>query len=411
MWDAKDAIDLITICQHLKDRDQLEGVGGMAYIASLSDAVPSAANIEYYLEIVLDKFALRQVILVCGDLVTRAFSDPLQVSELVAQAYSAIQVVSETTVTETTVKSAAQLMPGVEAMIDKLQQDGGEISGLTTGLLDLDKMTWGLHPTQMIVIAARPSMGKTALGLNIADHVAVNLKLPVGVFSLEMSDESLMLRCLCARARVSMRKMRDGFLGQLDWQRLVKAVTELKKAPLYIDDSSGLSILQLRAKARRMQQMFGIKLLVIDYIQLMHANVRRNASRENEVSEISRGLKGLAKELDVPIIVLAQLNRKLEDRGPKAKPKMSDLRESGSIEQDADVVGLLYRTEGDAEQDETGFHSDVVGVSLLIAKSRSGPTGTINLTFLRSCTRFEGAAPASAAAEPEAQSSLPYAND
>jgi replicative DNA helicase len=245
----------------------------------------------------------------------------------------------------------------------------------------------------MIVIAARPSMGKTSLAMNIAEHVAIDVKLPVGVFSLEMTSESLVLRMLCSRSRVNLRNVREGFLAERDFPKLTGAAGRLAGAPLFIDDSSGLSILQLRAKARRMHQQYQIKLFVIDYLQLLHSTARRAENRQQEIADISSGIKALAKELNVPIIVLSQLNRELE-REKNRKPRMSDLRESGAIEQDADLVGLLYRPNADDDEGAAGaaVPEEALAVNLLIAKQRNGPTGDVNLTFLKSYTRFESAA-------------------
>jgi replicative DNA helicase len=254
-------------------------------------------------------------------------------------------------------------------------------------------MTTGLHPGEMIVIAARPSMGKTSLAMNIVEHVAIDLKRPVAVFSLEMTAESLVLRMMCSRARVGLRDVRDGFLAERDFPRLTSAASEIATAPLYIDDTSGLSILQLRARGRRLWQQHQIQLIVIDYLQLMHSDTRRaKDNRQQEVAEISCGVKALAKELGVPIIILSQLNREIE-KDKARKPKLSDLRESGSIEQDADLVGLLYKPSGEGEDQESVPRDDGSGVPicLYIAKQRNGPTGDVNLVFLKSITRFESA--------------------
>jgi replicative DNA helicase len=237
-------------------------------------------------------------------------------------------------------------------------------------------------------------MGKTSLAMNIAEHVAIDQKLPVGVFSLEMTSESLVLRMLCSRSRVNLRNIRDGFLAERDFPKLTGAAGKLANAPLFIDDSSGLSILQMRAKARRMSQQHGIKLFVIDYLQLLHSTARRAENRQQEIADISSGIKSLAKELEVPVIVLSQLNREME-KDKNRKPRMSDLRESGSIEQDADLIGLLYKPSSGDDEDgaaPTGEEHDAVPVNLLIAKQRNGPTGDVNLTFLKSFTRFENAA-------------------
>ena len=274
--------------------------------------------------------------------------------------------------------------------IEDFHKRQGMLTGIGTGFVDFDKMTSGFHEGEMIVIAARPSMGKTSLAMNIAEHVSLDLKLPVGVFSLEMTAESLVLRMLCSRSRVNLRSVRDGFLAERDFPKLTGAAGKLANAPLFIDDTPGLSILQLRAKARRMAQQFGIKLFVIDYLQLLHSTARRAENRQQEIADISNGVKSLAKELRVPVIVLSQLNREME-KEKNRKPRMSDLRESGAIEQDADLIAMLYKPS--VEDDEGGGQEqDAVPVNLLIAKQRNGPTGDVNLTFLKSITRFESAA-------------------
>jgi replicative DNA helicase len=291
---------------------------------------------------------------------------------------------------EATTNTIKQLVHQAITTIENFHQRQGMLTGVGTGFVDLDKMTSGLHNGEMIVIAARPSMGKTSLAMNIAEHVAIDLRLPVGVFSLEMTAESLVLRMLCSRSRVNLRNIREGFLAERDFPKLTGAAGKLANAPLFIDDTSALSILQLRAKARRMAQQYGVKLFVVDYLQLLHSTARRAENRQQEIADISNGIKALAKELKVPVIVLSQLNRELE-REKNRKPRLSDLRESGAIEQDADLVALLYKpSSGDDE--ESGQEQDAVPVNLLIAKQRNGPTGDINLTFLRSYTRFESAA-------------------
>src|SRR5262249_23178795 len=249
--------------------------------------------------------------------------------------------------------------------IEDYHQRQGMLTGLATGFTDLDKMTSGLHGGEMIVIAARPSMGKTSLAMNIAEHVAIDQRLPVGVFSLEMTSESLVLRMLCSRSRVNMRNVREGFLAERDFPKLTGAAGKLAGSPIFIDDSSGLSILQLRAKARRMHQQYGIKLFVIDYLQLLHSTSKRAENRQQEISDISSGIKALAKELEVPVIVLSQLNREVEREKGRA-PRMSDLRESGAIEQDADLIGLLYRPAKDDE--EANANNEAEQINLLIAK-------------------------------------------
>jgi replicative DNA helicase len=268
----------------------------------------------------------------------------------------------------------------------------GTLNGIGTGFPDLDRMTDGLHGSEMVVIAARPSMGKTSLAMNIVEHAVLEEKLPVAVFSLEMSAESLILRMMCSIARVNLRSIREGFMSESDFPKLTNAAGRLANSKLFIDDSAGLSILQLRARARRLHQQHGVKLFVVDYLQLLHSTARRSQeNRQQEISDISSGLKALAKELKVPVLVLSQLNRELErDKG--RKPRLSDLRESGAIEQDADVVGLLYKPNASDDEDAAPEEADGLPVNLLIAKQRNGPTGDINLTFLKNYTRFESAA-------------------
>jgi len=292
------------------------------------------------------------------------------------------------------ISTIKQLVNKAINTIEDYHQRQGKLTGLPTGFIDLDKLTTGMHPGEMIVIAARPSVGKTSLAMNIAEHVALDNNIPVGVFSLEMTADSLVLRMLCSRSRVNLRNVRDGFLAERDFPKLTSSAGKLANAALFIDDSSGLSILQLRAKARRMYQQYGIKLFVIDYLQLLHSSSRKAENRQQEIADISGGIKALAKELNVPIIVLSQLNREVE-REKGRPPRMSDLRESGSIEQDADLVGLLYRPQkpGEDEDMAPSEPSDAIPVNLLIAKQRNGPADVdVHLTFLKTFTRFESAA-------------------
>jgi replicative DNA helicase len=392
MYDRREAIDIITVQQQLKNKQLLEQVGGIAYLSALPDTVPSAANLSYYLEIVLEKHILRRMIHTCTEVVGRVYDFEGEVDSLMDEVERDILRISESRVTGAT-NTIKELVRKAINQIEDFHQRQGMLTGVGTGFADLDKMTSGLHGGEMVVIAARPSMGKTSLAMNIAESVAIDQKLPVGVFSLEMTSESLVLRMLCSRSRVNLRNVREGFLAERDFPKLTGAAGKLANAPLFIDDSSGLSILQLRAKARRMHQQYDIKLFVVDYLQLLHSTARRAENRQQEIADISNGLKSLAKELNVPIIVLSQLNRELE-REKNRKPRLSDLRESGAIEQDADVVGLLYKPSS-GDEDESGnpaAEEDAVPVNLLIAKQRNGPTGDVNLTFLKSYTRFESAA-------------------
>jgi replicative DNA helicase len=392
MYDGRVAIDVITLQQHLKDQQLLEQVGGIAYLSALPDVVPSAANLSYYLEIVKEKFLLRKMITTCTEVVARVYDFEGEIDSLMDEVERDILQISEARV-EGQSKNIKELVKGALTQIEEFHQRQGLLTGVGTGFADLDKMTSGFHPGEMIVIAARPSMGKTSLAMNIAEHVALEQKLPAGVFSLEMTSESLVLRMLCSRSRVNLRNIREGFLAERDFPKLTGASGKLANAPLYIDDSSGLSILQLRAKARRMAQQYGIKLFVIDYLQLLHSTKRGNENRQQEIADISSGIKALAKELHVPVVVLSQLNRELE-KDKSRKPRMSDLRESGAIEQDADFVGLLYKPNQSEPEDgnsEIG-EQEAEAINLLVAKQRNGPTGDVHLTFLKAITRFENAA-------------------
>jgi replicative DNA helicase len=391
MFNARQPIDLITVQQNLKDRQLLEQIGGLAYLSQLQDAVPSAANLGYYLEIVREKFLLRKMIQTCSGVVGRIYDYEGEVDALLDEVEKEVLRVNESRV-QSNVQNVKELVSHAIGTIEHFFNRKGELSGLATGFLDFDKMTDGLHGGEMIIIAARPSMGKTSLAMNIAEHVALELKLPVGVFSLEMSAESLVLRMMCSLARVNLRSIRDGFMSESDFPKLTSAAGRLSASKLFIDATAGLSILQLRARARRMAQHHGIKLFVIDYLQLLHSTTRRSQeNRQQEIAEISSGVKALAKELNVPVIVLAQLNRELE-KDKSRKPRLSDLRESGSIEQDADLVGLLYKPNSGDDEEGAVDEGDGLPVNLLIAKQRNGPTGDVNLTFLKPYTRFESAA-------------------
>jgi replicative DNA helicase len=391
MYDGKQPIDVITLQQRLKDRNQLDPVGGVTYLSALPDAVPSAANLEYYLEIVREKYILRKMIQTCTGVVSKVYDHEGKVDGLLDEVERDILKISEERV-EGVSMAMKDLVHRAINTIEDYHQRQGMLTGIGTGFVDFDKMTSGLHGGEMIVIAARPSMGKTSLVMNIVEHAVLEEKIPVGVFSLEMTAESLVLRMLCSRARVNMRNIRDGFLAERDFPKLTGAAGKLANAPLYIDDTAGLSILQLRAKARRMHQQYGIKMVVIDYLQLLNGGNSRVESRQQEVAMISNGVKALAKELSVPVIVLSQLNRELE-KDKSRKPRLSDLRESGAIEQDADLIALLYKPEeGKDDEDAAPQDQEAIPVNLLIAKQRNGPTGDVHLTFFKGYTRFESAA-------------------
>jgi replicative DNA helicase len=390
LWNAGQGIDLITFTQILRDRNLLDTVGGASFVTSLFTFVPTAANVGYYLEIVRDKYILREIISACTEGARRSYEEQDQVDNLLDEVEQKIYAVGEDRFKGQSLTMKDQVMEASEA-IEKLWENKGSLTGLATGFVELDRMTSGLHAAEMIVIAARPSMGKTALAMNIVEHIAVHEKRPVAVFSLEMSSQQLVQRMLCSRARVNIKRARDGFLAESDFDKLTTAAAKLAEAEIYIDDTAGLTILELRAKARRLSAQHKIELIVIDYLQLLRSTSRRGQeNRQIEISEISAGIKGLAKELNIPIIVAAQLNRNPENRtgDSKGRPRLSDLRESGSIEQDADLVALLVRQEyyadTEEEKDETEGKAD-----LIIAKQRNGPTGDVPLTFRKEFTRFE----------------------
>jgi replicative DNA helicase len=390
MYDAREPIDIITLQQRLKDKQTLEQVGGLPYVASLPDMVPSAANLEYYLGIVWDKYLLRRTINVCTGIIGRIYDYEGDVTALMGEVERDILKITGAHVRSKT-PPIKELVNKAIDRIEEMHQRKGAVMGIASGFSDLDRMTGGLNGGDMVVIAARPSVGKTSLAMNIAENVAIDNKIPVGIFSLEMTGESLALRSLCSRARVNLRNVRDGFLAERDFPKLTGSAGKLSNAPIYIDDESEISILQLKAKARRMHQQFGIKLFVVDYLQLLHSTSKKADNRQQEISDISGGLKNLAKELKVPIIVLSQLNRELE-KDKNRKPRLSDLRESGAIEQDADIVGMLYKVKSKDDDEGDQSSEEAVLVNLLIAKQRNGPTGDCQFVFFKSITRFESAA-------------------
>jgi replicative DNA helicase len=370
-------IDVVTVVQGLVD-DKSEVDSG--YVSGLPDFTPSAANLKYYMESVRDKWLLRRLLFTCQGLERRIAGGEVAVEALLDDAEKevlGVQTARDGDKMDDSRTLVGKTLDTIEACFER----GGAISGLPTGYIDLDRKTAGLHKGEMFVLAARPSMGKTSLAMNIAENVAVDQGKQVGVFSLEMTSESLMQRMMCSRARLDLSRVRDGKLHEADFPKLSTVGAALAGAGIHIDDSSSLTILQLRARARRMHQRFGLSLLVVDYLQLCRSP-GRGKTREREVADISAGLKSLAKEMMIPVLVLSQLNRGVE-REKGGTPRLSDLRESGAIEQDADVVALLHRE----EQDSPDYNG--VPMTLLIAKQRNGPTGPVPLTFMRQYTRFE----------------------
>src|SRR5512146_533541 len=385
------AIDMITLTEELLRHKELEAIGGVPYISSLIDIVPERSNIEQYVRIVRDKALLRGLIFAANAAVARAMDESEPADDVLNAAEAALYELSENRFTRD-FQDVKQIVRDSFGSIDALYERGQRVTGLETHFSDFDGMTSGLQRSDLVIIAARPSMGKTAFALNIAENASVMDGKVVGVFSLEMSREALLLRLLCSNARVDSHKLRMGFLTKDDCQKLVDALGRLAEAPLFIDDTPGITVSEMRAKARRLQhQQKKLDLLIVDYLQLMSgtpAGGKRYENRTQEVSAISRGLKLLAKELRVPVVALSQLSRAPESRGGDHRPQLSDLRESGSIEQDADVVAFIFREEVYKRDDP-----DLDGLAeLIIAKQRNGPTGKVDLAFIKRSTRFESRA-------------------
>jgi replicative DNA helicase len=385
-------IDFVALKQALKDRNQLEEIGGPEYLSDLYNFVPTAANAAYYIDIVREKYVLRRLISTCNRLSTQCYDQQGEIEPLLDEAEKEIFAITGEHVKTEIVPTKDLVMEAIE-QIEKLYENRGSVTGLPTGFVELDRMTSGLHAAEMIVIAARPSMGKTAFAMNIAEHVAMDIGKAVAVFSLEMSSQQLVQRILCSRAKVDLQRVRNGFLSERDFPNLTAAASQVAAAKMFIDDTPGLTVTELRAKARRIKSQHDIQLIVIDYLQLLRSMSRRaQDNRQLEISEISSGIKALAKELSLPIIVIAQLNRQPDMRAKEGgRPRLSDLRESGSIEQDADLVGLLVRPEY-YEADDEAKQERAGEAELIIAKQRNGPTGDVPLTFLKQYTRFESRA-------------------
>lgn len=385
-------LDLIVLNTELAKQGTLEAVGGPKTLADLLDDVPTTALFDDYAEFLKEKFVLRRVIQDCTECVTEAFDGPESAAVFLDSVEKKVLKIRNETQNEKGILDMRVHVLKVIESIDDMYNSGGTSGGIMTGFHDLDEMTNGFHGGEMIVIAARPSMGKTSFAMNIVENIAIRKDnpIPVAVFSLEMTSESLVQRLLCSRAKVQMQKLRGGFLSKADFPKLMQVAGQLAEAPIWIDDTPGLTINELQAKARRLKQQHDIKLIAIDYLQLLKApDVARKDGREKEIAEISGGVKGIAKELNIPVIVLAQLNRNPDSRG--GKPRMSDLRESGSIEQDADLIGLLVRPEVYAEDDEDR-ESKWGEAEFIIAKQRNGPTGEVPLTFHKEFMRFDNRA-------------------
>lgn len=372
--------DLVTVTEALRRRDWLEKVGGLAFITTLAESVPTAANVEYYARLVEDKSILRRLIREATRIIQNSYEAADDARAILDDAEQIILRVSQYRDTSGFVQ-VKDIISDAYDRIEYLYQNKGGLTGIPTGFKDLDHLTAGLQPSDLIIIAGRPSMGKTSFALNVAQYVALEEKLPVAIFSLEMSREQLIQRLLCSEAGIDGQKLRTGFLDEEDWLLLTAAMARYSEAPIYIDDSPIMTVMDIRAKARRLVQERGPALIIVDYLQLLDGR-RAFDSRQQEITEISRGLKALARELTVPVVALSQLSRAVEQRQDK-RPVLSDLRESGAIEQDADVVALIYRDE------YYNPATDKKGISeIIIGKQRNGPTGMIQLAFLKNFMRF-----------------------
>ncbi len=375
------AVDLVTVTEALTSRNLLESVGGASYLATLTGVVPTAANVEHYCRIVREKAILRSLIKASTTIATECYEETGAADVLLDQAEQRIFQIASHKIKRDAV-ALKDLIKGSIETIDALYQRKGATTGLPTGFTELDQMLSGLQPADFIVVAGRPAMGKSSFAMGLAEHAALIQRAPVAMFSLEMSKEHLVQRLLCSHARINAHNVRSGRLSNTDWPKLTQAAGKLSEAPIYIDDTPGVSVLELRARARRLKARHGIGLLILDYLQLME-EPNKSDNRQQEISVISRSLKAIARELEVPVIGVSQLSRAPERR-ETFRPRLSDLRESGAIEQDADVVLLLFREDYYTPTPENQGVAEVI-----IAKQRNGPTGTVKLAFIKEYTRFE----------------------
>ncbi len=389
LFQKGEAIDVITLSEELKRLGTYQSAGGASYLATILDEVHTSANIEHYARLVLEKYILRRLISVSGEVATECYSAERETEDILDDAEKRIFEISEKGVRKGFIPIGRIIKQRFEN-IEELYESRRHVSGLPSAFDELDSYTSGFQNSDLVIIAGRPSMGKTSFALNIAQHLAIREKVPVGLFSLEMANEQLVMRLLCSEARVDSHRLRTGYLKSKEYAELAIVAGYLSEAPIYIDDTAGISTMEIRAKARRLKAEVNVGLIIIDYLQLISVRERAE-NRQQQISIISRGLKALAKELDVPVIALSQLSRAVEARGGDRRPMLSDLRESGAIEQDADVVLFLYRPEI-----YEGDESESKGTAeLIIGKQRNGPTGTIKLAFIKEYTRFERLSPVS----------------
>jgi replicative DNA helicase len=380
LYEKGEPVDLVTVTAELQDHKLLDEVGGVTFLTEIASSVPTAANVEYYARIVEEKSLLRRLIRTATKIANDGYSREDDVGEIIADAEKYIMEIAQNRNSGGFTPIRDVLLETYER-IEFLSQRRGDVTGIPSGYPDLDKMTSGFQRSDLIILAARPSVGKTAFALNVAQNVAARAGETVAIFSLEMAASQLVQRMICAEGNLDASRMRTGWLEEDDWQKLTMAIGTLAKAPIYIDDTPGVTVQDIRAKCRRLQAERGLGLILIDYLQLIHGRGKGD-NRQQEVSEISRTLKGIARELNVPVIALSQLSRSVEQRQDK-RPMMSDIRESGSIEQDADIVAFLYR---DDYYDKETENKNVIEV--IIAKQRNGPTGTVELAFLKEYNKF-----------------------
>ncbi len=381
LYERSEPADLITLSEVLKKREEFEAVGGIEYLNSLVNSVPTAANITYYAKIIKEKSILRKLINRATEIISQGYTDSGDVDEFLDRAERSIFEISEDRV-RPSFYPIKDIIKSSFKTIEKLYEKRQLITGVPTGFTKLDELTSGLQPSDLIIVAGRPSMGKTTFALNIAQHAAIKGGIPSAIFSLEMAKEQLALRMLCSEAKVDAHRLRGGFLSEADWPKLTRAAGNLSEAPIFIDDTPGLTALEMRAKSRRLKAEKKLGLVIVDYLQLMRGRADSD-TREQEISDISRSLKALAKELTVPVIALSQLNRRVEERGDK-RPQLADLRESGAIEQDADVIIFLYRDEIYNKSENNKGKAEII-----IGKQRNGPTDKFDLAFLDRYTCFE----------------------
>ena len=382
MYDKDKAVDFVTVAEELRKAKLLKEVGGATYLSNLINSVATAANVDYYAKIVQEKAILRNLIRAATQIVTDGYTDTKDVSEILDQAEQAIFNITQSKV-QPGFLPVSEMVHGSIETIENLYKKKEKVPGVPSGFIDLDRKTGGFYSSNLVVIAGRPSMGKTSFCLSIARNVGISESLPVAIFSLEMSREEIVLRLLCSVAKVSMHKVRTGFIDKKDWTPLTNAASILSNAPIFIDDSPAISILEIKARARRLQAERGLALIIIDYLQLMPGRTGRAEYRQQDISEITRSLKNMAKELKIPVIAISQLSRETEKRQSK-RPQLSDLRESGAIEQDADLVAFIYR------EDYYDPKNAPPGVTeIIIGKQRNGPTGSVKLKFLNEYTCFE----------------------